>query len=85
MSQQPEALRLADWIESEAPPTDEASCADVAAELRRLYEMNQELLNALEFVAAHDLSGADLAVCGHIAHGFVGMARAAITKAEGKA
>jgi hypothetical protein len=36
MSDQPEALRLADWIESEAPPTDDATCADVAAELRRL-------------------------------------------------
>jgi hypothetical protein len=53
MSQQPEALRLADWIESEAPPTDAATCADVAAELRRLYEMNLELLAALKAAVPH--------------------------------
>ena len=56
MSDQPEALRLADWIESEAPPTDEASCADVAAELRRLHAVNMELLEALDKIAinTHD-------------------------------
>jgi hypothetical protein len=56
MSQQPEALRLADWIESEAPPTNEASCADVAAELRRLHAVNMELLEALDKIAinTHD-------------------------------
>ena len=40
------ALWLADWIESEAPPTDEASCADVAAELRRLYAEIERLTAA---------------------------------------
>jgi hypothetical protein len=30
-------MRLADWMESGPPPTDEVFCADVAAELRRLY------------------------------------------------
>lgn len=47
MNTQPEALRLADWLESEDMPTESASCADAAAELRRLHEENQMLLKAL--------------------------------------
>ena len=50
MTKQPEALRLADWLESDDMPTEQASCADAAAELRRLHEVNQELLGALNDV-----------------------------------
>lgn len=45
MKEQPEALRLADALETQAmtPPTLQA-----AAELRRLHEVNQELLEVLK-------------------------------------
>jgi hypothetical protein len=51
MSAQPEALRLADALTADdfGPLTNEA-----AAELRRLHEVNQELLEALEYWAARD-------------------------------
>jgi len=46
MIEQPEALRLADWLE-----LDGANCQaqiDAAAELRRLHALNGELLEALK-------------------------------------
>tara|TARA_R110000868_G_scaffold52833_2_gene166405 strand:- start:1720 stop:1980 length:261 start_codon:yes stop_codon:yes gene_type:complete len=43
MTQQPEALRLADELRHWRSPDKEA-----AAELRRLHEVNQELLEALK-------------------------------------
>ena len=71
MNKQPEALRLAEWIE------DDMSCqgdAEIAAELRRLYAVNvvllvaiQELLDALPSATTHPAIKA---------------ARAAIAKAE---
>ena len=51
---QPEALRLADWLESEDMPTESASCADAAAELRRLHEVNAELVEALKAALSDD-------------------------------
>jgi len=39
-------------------------------------------IEALKFIADHDLSCADLTACGHMAHGFVGIARAALERAE---
>jgi hypothetical protein len=66
---QPEALRLAEHLEDQGYYLDH----DAAAELRRLHEVNAELLEALEFCAgtsyitdAHDV------------------AKAAITKATGE-
>ena len=47
MSNKPEALRLAGQLESGRPVTGSA-----AAELRRLHEVNQELLEALEELCA---------------------------------
>ncbi len=47
MNTQPEALRLADWCDLGVDPYDKAS----AAELRRLHEVNQELVEALEKLA----------------------------------
>jgi len=44
MNTQPEALRLAEWLDLGSDPYDKAS----AAELRRLHEVNQELVEALK-------------------------------------
>jgi hypothetical protein len=77
----PEALRLADLIQSRFGNdiNDEA-----AAELRRLHEVNQELLEALKYYADIYCEGwcgghvANIEDCGGC------RARAAIAKAEGK-
>jgi hypothetical protein len=53
MNTQPEALRLADWLETDIPPNDTTTCADVAAELRRLHEVNQMLVEALEITVPY--------------------------------
>jgi len=76
MTTQPEALRLADWMEwndaSMEVPTRRA-----AAELRRLHAVNQELLEALEMLAR--LGNGE-----HYGNSEGNMiARAAIAKAEG--
>lgn len=47
-AEKPEALRLADWLESEDMPTEEASCAEAAAELRRLHALCDEMAGALK-------------------------------------
>lgn len=46
MSTQPEALRLAEWLETSPNTRDKKA----AAELRRLHEVNQELVGALEML-----------------------------------
>lgn len=52
MSKQPEALRLADWIE------EDMSCqgdAEIAAELRRLHALCEEMGEALDcLIAVYD-------------------------------
>tara|TARA_R110000868_G_scaffold58630_1_gene180865 strand:- start:195 stop:425 length:231 start_codon:yes stop_codon:yes gene_type:complete len=51
MTTQPEALRLAEWIE------EDMSCigdAEIAAELRRLHDVNIELLEALKALSDAD-------------------------------
>ena len=40
---QPEALKLAEWLETDIPQNDTTTFADVAAELRRLHKANQAL------------------------------------------
>ena len=50
MSEQPEALRLADLIEW---TTVQQDLMDAAAELRRLHAVNAELLDALQTVVAN--------------------------------
>ena len=49
MSEQPTALRLADWLDDFPRRWDELDKA--AAELRRLHDVNQELLEALKHAA----------------------------------
>ena len=51
MTTQPEALRLANLFENYNGYDWEVACTEVAAELRRLHELNQELLAALEKLA----------------------------------
>ena len=74
MNTQPEALRLADWCENDAP-TCLTTHEDVAAELRRLHALNQELLEALkEIVQFMRVDFDDLPMAEKV--------RAAIAKAE---
>lgn len=48
MSTQPEALRIAAWLEETVPGVEVSPMeTKAAAELRRLHEVNQELLAAL--------------------------------------
>ena len=78
MTKQPEALRLAELIRSRYGNdiTDEA-----AAELRRLHEMNQELLEALETISDHAPWGGSKDK--YIAW-LISVATAAIAKATGE-
>lgn len=71
MSNKPEALRLADLLEY--PSVFHGYRA--AAELRRLYAVNQSLVDDLRLIASAENSALDLAYC-------KGIARAAIAKAE---
>ena len=81
MTTQPEALRLADWLDVRACGGDNwnAKMNAAAAELRRLHTLNGELLEALRAVMemweedpAYGATHAD-------------KARAAIARAEGQA
>ena len=76
MSDQPEALFLADVIEND--PQSKAHHDAAAACLRRLHAECDALRAALQFIADHDLRGTDLIVAGHIAHALIGKARAAL-------
>ena len=73
---QPEAMRLADWMEWNDASMEVQN--EAAAELRRLYEVNTELLTALEKLAR--LGNGD-----HYGNSEGNMiARAAIAKGEAK-
>ena len=50
-TQQPEALRLAEWLDSCKLPYDPNDVSNAAAELRRLHSVNAELLEALHDAA----------------------------------
>jgi len=71
MTQQPEALRLADELDEK--PDSDGHCRQAAAELRRLHAVNAQLLEALEELDAKpEHTGSWL------------KARAAIAKATGE-
>ena len=84
MNKQSEALRLADALEtvpfigfiSDGQPgtEDPFLCKQAAAELRRLHEVNVELVEALRPIAEH----------GEISAKIIEAARAAIAKATGE-
>jgi len=77
MIKQPKALRLAAHAEANASFGDMAL---IAAELRRLHEVNADLLRSLKLFLAHS-SEPECAIWRHV-HG---VAHAAIAKAEGDA
>ena len=70
---QPEALRLANALEW--PFSGPAPLKEAAAELRRLYALNQELLEALREIERYAIFEREDAWCGEIA-------RTAIAKAQ---
>jgi hypothetical protein len=55
-TKQPEALRLADWLEVKIPSNNATTFADIATELRRLHEVNTELVEALKAVLPRNLN-----------------------------
>ena len=73
MNTQPEALRLANALSAPGMMVD---CAEIAAELRRLHAVNEELLGALEELALYIAHNGDDWV--------QKKARAAIAKATGE-
>ena len=82
MTEQPEALRLAQHINDlfvsewgmNSPMANDSKI--VLDELRRLHAANKELLNAVRLIASAENSALDLAYC-------KGIARGAIARAEG--
>jgi len=74
MNEKPEALLLAECLD-EPQYLTHRQAARAAAELRRLHEVNDELLKALQRIAGYDLPD-EAAI--------VEVARAAIAKAEEK-
>jgi hypothetical protein len=75
MSTQPETLRLADFLDSEDHMISSKHIVEAADELRRLHELNQDLLNALHCIS---LAAQD---SGSTREGMGLYARAAIAKA----
>ncbi len=73
MSEQPEALRLADDLEAFAAHGGGAMDRRAAAELRRQHKVIAELLEALRWIATVNAMDYEYQKC----------ARAAISKAEG--
>ena len=73
----PVALYLADVLEDAGIPAGIAEAA--AIELRRLHAQRDALLEALKWIADHDLVDTDLMIAGHMAHGFIGRARSAVS------
>jgi len=73
MSKQPEALRLAELLDGDAPAHSE----EAAAELRRQHEVNQELLAALKELVEADAPD-------YIKSSIWKKALAAINRAEGE-
>ena len=83
MTQQPEALRLADKMSSYNLCSGYAwHCHKAAAELRRLHEVNQELLEALKDAT----EGLEIASAGGGVdfYAYAKTSRAVINKAEGE-
>lgn len=86
MSDKPEALRLADALEQQFPVGTAQDYLDgeSAKELRRLHEVNQELLEALRGMLALDEEHHQRGHCDDDVCAEVRKARAAIAKATGE-
>jgi len=84
MSEKPVVLRLADDFDRDAKrelfrylDLDKA-----ATELRRQHAEIERLREALQGIAEVDLTGCDLSAAGHIAHGLIGRAKAALRQED---
>lgn len=95
MTEKNEALRLARELEACPSINYKAHAAELRRQHGEIKSMQVErlqterrlaayepMLEALRHIANHDLSGADLIICGHIAHALVGKARDAIKAIE---
>ena len=81
---QPEALRLADALdELDRQFSRNGLCGDAAAELRRLHEVNQNLLEVLKQLSECDLNENNCATLDVATKRIRSVARAAIAKATG--
>lgn len=76
MDEQPTALRLAKWLDA-MPSSGYALSNQAATELRRLHEVNQELLRLVKRYRAET-------PLGHQPHMIAHEADAAIAKAQGE-
>ena len=83
MSTQPEALRLADWLEDQYDPTHNQE--DAAAELRRLYALNGELGAALRRLISYCNTLENRLMEADGEHPAVQEAKEACAKVEGQA
>lgn len=81
MTNQPEALRLADELEELGY---NALRSQVAAELRRLHEVNQELVEALESIAEYWNQDSNTAAMHDACWHSINTAKAALSKATGE-
>ena len=82
MTTQPEPLRLADALTKHLGGN---TATQAAAELRRLHEANQELLEALKLIAEMDMSGAEDRAKALMADVMVFKAKEAYAKHGGRA
>jgi hypothetical protein len=83
MTEKSEALRLADRLEH-GRGDDVIYAKPAAAELRRLHDLNGELLEALKFYGS-SCDATESTPCGYEGNLCCKRARAAIAKAEGQA
>jgi len=81
MTKQPEALRLAEWLETSPYHHDKVT---VATELRRLHEVNADLLEALKGIDAFCDEDMQHRVQTSREYDIKTLAQAAISKAEVK-
>ena len=85
MADQPEALRLADALEAYwGADLGHDRERQAAAELRRLHDLNGELLEALKFYGS-SCDATESTPCGYEGNLCCKRARAAIARAEGEA
>jgi len=81
MKTQPEALRIATWLEETVPGVEVSPMeTKAAAELRRLHEANQAMLEALKDIAYRSMSM--YGSYSHMIENLQETARAAIAKGE---
>lgn len=78
---EPNALRLAKWLDA-MPSSGYALTNQASAELRRLHEVNQELLEALKQFASCELNEENCASLEVATRRIRSVARAAIAKGE---